>query len=205
MRLIQVFFCSLLVIGSSCTSPFTPDQETARRLYREAISLDRGDDADRILELCRQAIEHDPEFTEAHREIIRLTEDKELLRQEYEWRVQENPDSSVFHYLLGEVAEGDAKQAHYEKAIELDPGSPWGYLGLGELLEDRRSFDQALTNYQRVLALEPTSELGHRGLARTFGRMGRREDENCRLSEDDLRVAGCRPRLLGTQARLREG
>ena len=177
MRLIQVFCCSLLLIGSSCTGPTVPDPETARRLYREAISLDRGDDADRILELCRQAIEHDPEFTEAHREIIRLTEDKELLRQEYEWRVQEYPDSAVFHYLLGEVAEGDAKQAHYEKAIELDPGSPWGYLGLGELLEDRRSFDEALTNYQRVLALEPTSELGHRGLARTYGLMGRREDE----------------------------
>ena len=141
------------------------------------MSLDRGDDSDRMLELCRQAVDHDPEFTEAHREIIRLTEDKDQLRQEYEWRVQENPDSAVFHYLLGEVAEGDAKQAHYEKAIELDPGSPWGYLGLGELLEDRRSFDEALTNYQRVLALEPTSELGHRGLARTFGRMGRREDE----------------------------
>ena len=177
MRLIQILCCSLLVIGSSCTGPTAPDPETARRLYREAISLDRGDGADRILELCRQAIEHDPEFTEAHREIIRLTEDKELLRQEYEWRVQENPDSAVFHYLLGEVAEGDAKQAHYEKAIELDPGSPWGYLGLGELLETLQFFDEAVKNYQRVLELDPTSELGHRGLARTYGLMGHREDE----------------------------
>ena len=135
MRLIQVFCCSLLVIGLSCTGTTTPDPQTAQRLYLEAMSLDRGDDSDRILELCRQAVEHDPEFTEAHRQIIRLTEDKELLRHEYKGRVQEDPSSAVFHYLLGEVAEGDAKQAHYEKAIELDPGSPWGYLGLGELLE----------------------------------------------------------------------
>ena len=179
MRLIQVFCCILLVIGSSCTGPSAPDPdpETARRLYQEAMSLDRGDDSDRMLELCRQAVDHDPEFTEAHREIIRLTEDKDQLRQEYERRVQENPDSAVFHYLLGEVTEGEAKQAHYEKAIELDPGSPWGYLGLGELLEDRRSFDEAITNYQRVLESDPTSELGHRGLARTYGLMGRREDE----------------------------
>ena len=177
MRLIRVFCCSLLVIGSSCSGPTAPDPETARRLYEEATSLDRGDDADRMLELCRQAVEHDPEFTEAHREIIRLTEDKDQLRQEYGTRVRENPDSAVFHYLLGEVTEGDTKQAHYEKAIELDPGSAWGYLGLGELLENRRSFDEAVSNYRRVLELDPTSELGHRGLARTYGLMGRREDE----------------------------
>ena len=176
MRLIQVFCCSLLVIASSCTSPSAPDPETARSFYQEAKSLD-WNDADRKLELLRQAVEHISEFTEAHREIIRLTEDKELLRQEYEVQVQENPDSAVFHYLLGEVAEGDTKQAHYEKAIELDPGSPWGYLGLGELMEDRGSFDEAVTNYRKVLERDPASELGHRGLARTYGRMGRREDE----------------------------
>ncbi len=177
MRLIQIFCCSLLVIASSCSGPTAPDPETARKLYEEAISLDRGDDADRMLELCRQAVEHDPEFTEAHREIIRLTEDKDPLRQEYGARVRENPDSAVFHYLLGEVTEGDTKQAYYEKAIELDPGSPWGYLGLGELLENRRSFDEAVTNYLRVLECEPTNEPGHRGLARTYGFMGRREEE----------------------------
>ena len=177
MRLIQVFCCSLLVIGLSCTGTTTPDPQTAQRLYLEAMSLDRGDDADRILELCRQAVEHDPEFTEAHREIIRLTEDKELLRHEYKGRVQEDPSSAVFHYLLAEVTEGDARQTQYEKAIELDPGAPWGYLGLGELLENRQSFDEAVKNYQRVLELDPTSELGHRGLARTYGLMGHREDE----------------------------
>ena len=177
MRRIQILCCSLLVTASSCTSPSVPDPQTAHKLYQEAKSLDRGGDADRKLKLLRQAVEHDPEFTEAHREIIRLTEDKDLLRQEYERRVQENPDSAVFHYLLGEVAEGDTKQAHYQKAIELEPGSPWGYLGLGELLEDRRSFDEAVTNFQRVLEREPTNELGHRGLARTYGLMGRREDE----------------------------
>ena len=177
MRLIQVFCCSLLIIALSCTGPSAPDPETARRLYQEAVSLGRHDDADRKLELLRQAVEHDPEFTEAHRKIIRLNEDKDLLRKEYERRTRENPDSVVFHYLLGEVTEGDMKQTHYEKAIELDPRSPWGYLGLGEVLEDRRSFDEAFTNYQRVLELDPVSELGHRGLARTYGLMGRREDE----------------------------
>ena len=177
MRLVQVFCCSLLIIAGSCTGPSAPDPETARKLYRQAISLDRDDDADRMLELFRQAVEHDPEFTEAHREIIRLTEDKDQLRQEYEERVRANPDSAVFHYLLGEVTEGDTKQTRYEKAIELDPGSPWGYLGLGGLLENRRSFDDAIANYQRVLERDPASELGHRGLARTYSLMGRREDE----------------------------
>ena len=176
MRLIQIFGCSLLVIALSCTSASVPDPETARRLYAEAKSLD-WNDADRKLELVRQAVEHDPEFTEAHREIIRLTEDKDLLRQEYEAQVKENPDSAVFHYLLGEVAGSDTKQAHYEKAIELDPGSTWGYLGLGELMEDRESFDEAVTHYRQVLERDPASELGHRGLARTYGRMGRREHE----------------------------
>ena len=177
MGLIQVFCCSLLIIALSCTGPSAPDPETARKLYQEAISVDRGDDSDRMLELCRQAVEHDPEFTEAHREIIRLTEDKDQLRQEYEERVKADPDSAVFHYLLGEVTEGDTKQTHYEKAIELDPGSPWGFLGLAELLENRRSFDEAIANYQRVLERDPASELGHRGLARTYALMGEREDE----------------------------
>ena len=174
MRVIRIFCCSLFVIASSCQGPSAPDLETARSLYQEAKSLDRDDDADRKLDLYCQAVEHDPEFTEAHRGIIRLTEDKDLLRREYEAQVRENPDSAVFHYLLGELTEGDTKQAHYEKAIELDPGSPWGYLGLGELLEDRESFDGAVTNYQEVLERDPASELGHRGLARAYGRMGRR-------------------------------
>ena len=133
MRLIQVFCCSLLVIGLSCTGTTTPDPQTAQRLYLEAMSLDRGDDADRILELCRQAVEHDPEFTEAHREIIRLTEDKELLLHVYKGRVQEDPSSAVFYYLLAEVTEGDARQTQYEKAIELDPGSPLGLSGSGRV------------------------------------------------------------------------
>ena len=176
MKRIQILCCSLLVIAASCTGPTAPDPETAHKLYQEAKSLD-WEDADRKLELLEQAVEHDPEFTEAHREIIRLTEDKDPLRQEYERHAQENPDSAVFHYLLGEVTEGDAKQDHYEKAIELEPGSTWGYLGLGELMEDRESFDEAFTNYRMVLERDPASELGHRGLARTYGRMGRREDE----------------------------
>ena len=177
MRLTQVICGSLLIIGSSCEGPSVPDTETARRLYQEAISLDPQDDADRIMDLCRQAIEHDPEFTEAHRQIIRLTEDKDLLRQEYEALVQENLTTAAFHYLLGEVSEDDAKQTRYEKAIELDPDFPWGYLGLGELLEDRRSFEEAAMNYQRVLEIDPKSELGHERLARVYGLMGRREDE----------------------------
>ena len=113
MRLIQAFCCSLLVIGSSCQGPSVPDTETARSLYQEAISLDPQDDADRIMDLCRQ----------------------------------------------------------------LDPDFPWGYLGLGELLEDRRSFEEAAMNYQRVLETDPKSELGHERVARVYGLMGRREDE----------------------------
>ena len=89
MRLIQIFCCSLLLIASSCQGPPIPDPETARKFYQEAKSLDRDDDADRMLELYWQAVEHDPEFTEAHREIIRLTEDKDQLRQEYERRERE--------------------------------------------------------------------------------------------------------------------
>ena len=177
MKLIRIFCCFLLVIGSFCTGPSTPEMELARSLYQEAVFLDPGDDADRIIDLCRQAVELYPEFTEAHRQIIRLTEDKDLLRQEYEGLVQENPDSAAFHYLLGDVSEGDAKKTHYEKAIELDPGSPWGYLGLGELLEDRRSFEEAAKNYQRVLEIDPKSEIGLKGFARVHGLMGRREDE----------------------------
>ena len=162
-----------------CPAParLIPIRKPPRKLYQEAISLDRDDDADRMLELFRQAVEHDPEFTEAHREIIRLTEDKDQLRQEYEERVQGNPDSAVFQYLLGEVAEGDTKQTQYEKTIELNPGSAWGYLGLAELLENRRSFDEAIANYRRVLERDPASELGHRGVARIYGLMGRRDDE----------------------------
>ena len=134
MRLIQIFCCSLLVIGSSCTGPSRPDKETALRLYQEAKSLGRRDDTDQMLDLYRQAVEHDPEYTEAHWEVISFTDDKEWLRRDYERRVRETPNSGVFQYLLGEVSEGETKRIQYEKAIELDPHYPWGYLGLGELL-----------------------------------------------------------------------
>ena len=99
MGLIRILCGSLLVIGLSCQAPSTHDPETARNLYQEAKSLDRDDDADRMLELYRLAVEHDPEYTEAHWEIISLTHDKERLRQDYARRVRETPNSAVFPIL----------------------------------------------------------------------------------------------------------
>ena len=177
MRLIQVFCCSLLVIGLSCTGTTTPDPQTAQRLYLEAMSLDRGDDSDRILELCRQAVEHDPEFTEAHREIIRLTEDKELLRHEYEGRVQEDPEQRRLPLPARRSRRGRREADPIREGDRVGSRLPLGLPGSGRVAGNRQSFDEAVKNYQRVLELDPTSELGHRGLARTYGRMGRREDE----------------------------
>ncbi|MDE2926176.1 MAG: redoxin domain-containing protein [Acidobacteriota bacterium] len=176
MRLIQVFCCSFLVIGSSCQGPSTPDPETARKLYQEAKSLDRDDDADRMLELYRQAVEHDPEYTEAHWEIISLTDDRERLRQDYARRVREIPNSAVLHYLLGEVSEGDTKRTQYEMAIELDPHYPWGYVGLGQLLEDLGSFDEAIENYQKMISQLPDEAEGYWGLLRTYKKAGRTDE-----------------------------
>ena len=176
MRLIQIFCCSLLVIGSSCQDPPTPDPETARKLYQEANSLDRDDGADRMLELYRQAVEHDPEYTEAHREIISLTDDKEWLRRDYERRVRETPNSSMFQYLLGEVSEGETKRIQYEKAIELDPQYPWGYVGLGELLEDLGSFEDAIENYQKMISQLPDEAEGYWGLLRTYKKAERTDE-----------------------------
>lgn len=176
MRLIQVFCCSLLVIGPSCQGPSTPDPETARKLYQEAKSLDRDDDADRMLELYRQAVEHDPEYTEAHWEIISLTDDKERLRQDYERRVRETPNSAVFRYLLGEVSEGETKRTQYEEAIELDSHYPWSYVGLGELLEDLTSFDEAITHYRKMISVLPDEAEGYWGLLRTYKKAGRTDE-----------------------------
>ena len=176
MRLIRILCGSLLVIGLSCQGPSTPDPETARNLYQEAKSLDRDDDADRMLELYRLAVEHDPEYTEAHWEIISLTRDKERLRQDYARRVGETPSSAVFQYLLGEVSEGETKRTQYEKAIELDPHYPWSYVGLGELLEDLQSFDEAIKNYQKMISVLPDEAEGYWGLLRTY-RKAERTDE----------------------------
>ena len=147
------------------------------------MSLDRDDDADRILDLFRRAVDHDPAFTEAHREIISLTSDKQWLREDYERRVRETPNSAVFHYLLGEVSEGETKRIKYEKAIEMDPQYRWSYVGLGELLEGLGSLEEALQNYRKMISELPDEAEGYWGLLRTYRKAERHAEATSLLQQ----------------------
>ena len=78
--------------------------------------------------------------------------------------------------MLGEVSEGETKRTQYEKAIELDSHYPWSYVGLGELLEDLQSFDEAIKNYQKMISVLPDEAEGYWGLLRTYRKAGRTDE-----------------------------
>jgi tetratricopeptide (TPR) repeat protein len=75
----------------------------------------------------------------------------ELEREYQDFRAR-NPRSAMAVYLLGRVAPSpEVALDCFEKAIDMDPASPWGYLGRGHALSALERFDDAIAPLEQYL------------------------------------------------------
>jgi len=86
-----------------------------------------GDDQDAQVALFRSYLERAPDAVDLHRYYQELwPEDSPELRAEYDELLEANPQSPMYHYLVGRIAAvgSAAGLAHYNEATRLEPGYP---------------------------------------------------------------------------------
>lgn len=90
-----------------------------------------------------------------------------------------NPEDPALHYLLGiaSMAGGTevtaAVQAHFDKAIELDPNFHQVWFALARAEEDSGHLDKAVDYYEKKIATDAGSSASHSRLGHIFRSVGR--------------------------------
>ena len=100
---------------------------------------------------------------------------------------QQHPDSSPIQQRLGHaLAEhGDLKGAEsaFRKLIALAPDSPYGYAGLGDLLLQKRDYQQAVPILEKAVSLDPSYRTSHYLLGTAYQRIERRDRAEVELAQ----------------------
>jgi len=82
--------------------------------------------------------------------------------------VSKNPDCWIAHNNLGVIlfqeGQWDEAVAHYQKALEIQPGYAEAYLNLGNALDQKREIGEAIVQYQKALELYPGLAEAHANL-----------------------------------------
>ena len=152
-----------------------PEQK-ARELYQQAMRFHRQNEFGRVVELCKQAVQLDPNFTEAHRELIDHISDRDSLRSAYQKMHESEPNNPVFLYLLGKLAKStEDKAAYYRKAYALDSTYTWANVAMGYLHLTNDELEKALHYYAKSVEYDPRNKVGYQGMARAYQRMGQPE------------------------------
>jgi hypothetical protein len=86
----------------------------------------------------------------------------------YQARISAEPDSAPLHddVALLYLDQGNVRQAveHFERSVQLRPGSARAQFNLGTALAFGGALDAAIDHYRRALALEPDYALAHNNL-----------------------------------------
>lgn len=117
-----------------------------------------------------------------HLASILLFEDPEEAVVWFERALEIDSDYAPAHIRMGEVLEkvgrDDDARRHFQRAFELDPGDPLSSFGLGRLALLRDEVDDALRHLERAYELDSGIQAVVATLARTYHRLGRRDEAN---------------------------
>jgi len=118
-----------------------------------------------------------PLYTEAHREymdLMREQGEKTEILAEYQAKVEQHPNSEVYHYLLGSVLDDiDDALREFKKAVEINPNYPWGHYGLGWVYLSKGMLDKAIAEYKTVINIKPDLALAHLNLGLAYFNQGK--------------------------------
>ena len=101
-------------------------------------------------------------------------------RHEFLAELNRDPRDSRSEYELGEVDrfrdEYSAAEAHYKRALALNPNYPDAQAAIGNLLVQEQHFTEALPYLLEATRLNPRNETFHYRLARLYQSLNRPED-----------------------------
>ena len=135
----------------------------------------------------RKAIQKSPAALDLHfhlgRALLLESHDPKNLeeaRREFEAELKLNPSDAAAEYEIGQisVAQQDAvgADAHFEKAISLNPDFPEALAALGRLRLDAKRYGDAIRLLEQAVKQRPAMESAHYSLMLAYRNAGRAED-----------------------------
>ena len=111
-----------------------------------------------------------------HHQSGRLQEAEKI----YRLILENEPDHADANHLLGvlayQVGQYDIANSLISKALEIDSRQPLFHLNLGNVLQDQRRADEAVTSYRKALAINPDFPEAHNNMGNALSTLGRADE-----------------------------
>jgi Tfp pilus assembly protein PilF len=151
-----------------------------------AHELSKHGDTEAAINNYREALRIEPNTPGLHFELAELLNSaggqaaQDEAKKEYEAALAGNKLDEKSECRLGDIAyrEGDMaqSQAHYERAIELQPNDPDANIGLARVLMEMKQTQKAQALLEHTIQLDPTIPLAHFRLSTIYRQEGRADD-----------------------------
>jgi tetratricopeptide (TPR) repeat protein len=135
--------------ASQCLAFQAAPTPEAKQRYAQARRLLALGEKDKAIEELKAIIRLAPEFLEAHRDYLDNQRERAAsFTEQYEAYVKQNPNSAVYHYLLGKAYSNANKReqsdAEFKKALEIDPNLGWAMLALSTVATRAGDSDRSI-------------------------------------------------------------
>ncbi len=164
----------------------------ARSAYERGIEFEGRGEADAAIRSFERAIEHSPEFIDAHRRyqnLLLLRQRRGQLIAEYRARLREAPGSAPRRYLLARLwSDAQRQLSGFEDALAADPHLFFGHVGRGYASLEIGDAAGAAAAFARAIELEPGRPEGYAGRLRAISGEPTQIEESERLAHRLLAI-----------------
>ncbi|HXD32080.1 MAG TPA: tetratricopeptide repeat protein [Pyrinomonadaceae bacterium] len=133
--------------------------------------------------LLRKAVEHSPDFAQAHFNLgVALNQqgDKAQAINEFAAALRLQPDYFEAHAALGltfqEASQPAEALEHFREAVRLRPASAEAHTNLGNALVQSGKLDEAIGQYRTALQVEPANAGAHNSIAVVLQQQGKTQE-----------------------------
>jgi tetratricopeptide (TPR) repeat protein len=157
IKIFRITYLLLLLI-TSCSQPIGINE-----YIQQELAAEKAGDLDEAIKICSKILEIDPHHASTIATISGLYGEKGEFEKQVFWakRAIDYENNNINAYInLGNGLAGldkinEAEEA-YNKAILLNPDSPFGYFSLGVLTEMKGDINSAIKYYKKATDKNPT-------------------------------------------------
>jgi tetratricopeptide (TPR) repeat protein len=158
-------------------------REDAAALVQKGVKAADAGNLQAAIAAHEAALERDPEFIQAHVNLISLyarAGNRAKAEEHYNAVVRRGVNLDEAHYnfgvLLGMQNDWNGAAEAYRKALAVDPLDVKARNNLGQALEHQQNLQGALDEYRRAVDAQPTFRIARFNVARMLMAMGRADD-----------------------------